>query len=41
MVGDRNVDMEAAKSFGVMAFKCDPDKGLKEVISEILVRGNE
>ena len=38
MVGDRNVDMEAAKSFGVRSFKCDPDKGLNEVISEILVR---
>ena len=41
MVGDRNVDMEAAKSFGVRSFKCDPDKGLNEVISEILVRENE
>ena len=41
MVGDRNVVMEAAKSFGVRSFKCDPDKGLNEVISEILVRENE
>ena len=41
MVGDRNVDMEAAKSFGVRSFKCDPDKGLNEVISEILVREYE
>ena len=41
MVGDRNVDMEAAKSFGVRSFKCDPDKGLNEVISGILVRENE
>ncbi len=41
MVGDRDVDMRAAKSFGVRSFKCDPDKGLKEVISKILVRKNE
>ena len=41
MVGDRNVDMEAAKSFGVRSFKCDPDKGLNEGMSEILVRENE
>ena len=41
MVGDRNVGMAAAKSFGVRSFKCDPDKGLNEVISEILVRENE
>ena len=41
MVGDRNVDMEAAKSFGVRSFKCDPNKGLNEVISEILVKENE
>ena len=41
MVGDRNVDMEAANSFGVRSFKCDPNKGLNEVISEILVRENE
>jgi hypothetical protein len=37
MVGDRNVDMEAAKSHGVRGFRCHPDKGLIDVISEILV----
>ena len=41
MVGDRNVDMEAAKSHGVMSFKCHPDKGLSEVISNILGVENE
>ena len=37
MVGDRNVDMEAAKSHGVSGFRCHPDKGLSDVITEILV----
>ena len=36
MVGDRIVDMEAAKAHGTRSFRCNPDVGISDVISEIL-----
>ena len=36
MVGDRNVDIMAAAAHGVRSFRCDPEIGISEVISEIL-----
>lgn len=36
MVGDRGVDMSAAVRFGVRGVLCDSDRGISEVIGEIL-----
>jgi histidinol-phosphate phosphatase family protein len=36
MVGDRAVDMAAASNFGVRGFRCDPEIGLPNVMSDIL-----
>ena len=36
MVGDRDVDMEAAFNFGVKGIRCNPEIGIYDVISEIL-----
>tara|TARA_Y100001970_G_scaffold166768_1_gene204142 strand:- start:148270 stop:148908 length:639 start_codon:yes stop_codon:yes gene_type:complete len=36
MVGDRDVDMAAAFSFGVRGFRCDPELGLADVVDLIL-----
>lgn len=39
MVGDRDVDMEAARKFGVRGIKCNPEEGLPGVINQIFYRG--
>ncbi len=36
MVGDRGVDMAAARAFGVLGIRCDPDIGLSGVVDSIL-----
>lgn len=36
MVGDRGVDMAAAKAYGVHGIRCDPDIGLSGVVDSIL-----
>tara|TARA_B100000003_G_scaffold126306_1_gene113205 strand:- start:6302 stop:6922 length:621 start_codon:yes stop_codon:yes gene_type:complete len=36
MVGDRDVDMEAARKFGVRGIKCNPEEGLSGVINQII-----
>ena len=40
MVGDRGVDMSAAVRFGVRGVLCDSDRGISEVIGEILGGSN-
>ena len=37
MVGDREVDMEAARKFGVRGIKCSPEEGLPCVINQIFL----
>ena len=37
MVGDREVDMEAARKFGVRGIKCSPEEGLPGVINQIFL----
>ncbi len=39
MVGDRDVDMEAARKFGVRGIKCSPEEGLPGVLNQIFNRG--
>jgi len=36
MVGDREVDMEAARKFGVKGIKCNPEVGLSGVMKHII-----
>ena len=36
MVGDRDVDIMAAAAHGVKSYRCDPEIGISEVVSEIL-----
>tara|TARA_B100000900_G_scaffold416102_1_gene449107 strand:- start:905 stop:1540 length:636 start_codon:yes stop_codon:yes gene_type:complete len=36
MVGDRDVDMQAAYNFGVKGIRCNPNVGISDVLSEIL-----
>ena len=37
MVGDREVDMEATRKFGVRGIKCSPEEGLPGVINQIFL----
>ncbi len=39
LVGDRSSDLEAAERFGVMGIRCDHNKGIADVVNQILDTG--